>query len=268
MDLIQRDAQGLVIHSQGLECRPSGHSQFGESELVVITVLAHNQVSVAEHTRADAYQETWQCATVKKKAPRREIEPPRPFERGDLIMHTGYYMAVMTGLMVLSFDLGLLIGWAWISTQYSRIRLISILQLLVTQSSITIQIDQNGLDPLNRIHSGNSLTLSHNGRFGRCVGQFPWSSGSQHQSHVYTAYHNVIGTGIMAMCGKINHTAKIRRIISNAQHCVMGVHMLVTSGWVSQISALWCDVIQLYESVLYSADSPHCQAYLHLLYSG
>jgi len=116
MDLIQRDVQGLVIHSQGLECRPSGHSQFGESELVVITVLAHNQVSVAEHTRADAYQETWQCATVKKKAPRRGVEPPRPFERGDLIMHTGYYMAVMTGLMVLSFDLGLLIGWAWIST--------------------------------------------------------------------------------------------------------------------------------------------------------
>jgi len=114
MHLIELDLESLYIDSKHWISRPKTKSMFKENEHVEVIVLADFEVRVQDSFRSDAYGEVW---SRTDKIPKEVItEPAREFRLQDLIDNELYYTGTVLALMVLSFDLGLLIGGVWAVT--------------------------------------------------------------------------------------------------------------------------------------------------------
>jgi len=114
MHLIELDLESLYIDSKHWISRPKTNSMFKENEHVEVMVLADFEVRVQDSFRSDAYGEVW--SRIDKHHKEVVKEPAREFRLQDLIDNELYYTGTLLVLMLLSFDLGLLIGSAWAVT--------------------------------------------------------------------------------------------------------------------------------------------------------
>jgi hypothetical protein len=108
MHLIELDLEGLYINSPRWISRPKAKSMFKENEHVEVIELAGSEARVQESMTSDAYGEVWlRTDKIQKLIVK---QPTKEFRLQDLIDNELYYTGTVLVLMLLSFDLGLVIG--------------------------------------------------------------------------------------------------------------------------------------------------------------